>query len=229
MLAAAPAAAAQAAGRVVAKGRLKQSVCRWCYGKIPLDDLCAAGEANGPGRHRPAHPRRLPHAQEARPDLHDDQLRRLDRRRPLATRSTTTRSLKAIHAAIEVAAPRGLEERHLLLRQPPRHRRQDGHEELRRGPQARSSPSPRRTTSSSDGAAQQQGRPQGLHVRPLRLGRRAGQAGRLRRLQAALRHLPHADHGRRRDPHDRGRPRRTSATTTPAATPAGTRSTRRRS
>ena len=29
------------------------------------------------------------------------------------------------------------------------------------------------------------------------------QAGRLAALQAALRHLPHADHGRRRDPHDR--------------------------
>jgi hydroxypyruvate isomerase len=24
------------------KGRLKQSVCRWCYDKIPLDDLCKA-------------------------------------------------------------------------------------------------------------------------------------------------------------------------------------------
>lgn len=22
------------------KGRIKQSICRWCYGKIPLDDLC---------------------------------------------------------------------------------------------------------------------------------------------------------------------------------------------
>ncbi len=29
-------------GRVVQKGRLKQSVCRWCYGKIPLPDFCKA-------------------------------------------------------------------------------------------------------------------------------------------------------------------------------------------
>jgi len=29
-------------GRVVQKGRLKQSVCRWCYGKIPLPELCKA-------------------------------------------------------------------------------------------------------------------------------------------------------------------------------------------
>jgi hydroxypyruvate isomerase len=27
---------------VVQKGRLKQSVCRWCYGKIPLPDFCKA-------------------------------------------------------------------------------------------------------------------------------------------------------------------------------------------
>ncbi len=35
-----PAAAAE--GRIVQKGRLKQSVCRWCYEKIPLRDFCKA-------------------------------------------------------------------------------------------------------------------------------------------------------------------------------------------
>jgi hydroxypyruvate isomerase len=29
------------------KGRLKQSACRWCYGSIPLDDLCKAVAAMG--------------------------------------------------------------------------------------------------------------------------------------------------------------------------------------
>ena len=29
------------------KGRLKQSASRWCYGKIPLPDLCEAGKALG--------------------------------------------------------------------------------------------------------------------------------------------------------------------------------------
>ncbi len=29
------------------KGRVKQSVCQWCYNKIPLDDLCAAAAAMG--------------------------------------------------------------------------------------------------------------------------------------------------------------------------------------
>jgi hydroxypyruvate isomerase len=34
--------AAQPQGRVVTTGRLKQTACRWCYGKIPLDELCRA-------------------------------------------------------------------------------------------------------------------------------------------------------------------------------------------
>jgi hydroxypyruvate isomerase len=34
--------AAQEAGRVVKRGRLKQSVSRWCYQKIPLADFCRA-------------------------------------------------------------------------------------------------------------------------------------------------------------------------------------------
>ena len=33
-------AGAQDQGSVVKKGRLKQSVCRWCYQRIPLDDFC---------------------------------------------------------------------------------------------------------------------------------------------------------------------------------------------
>jgi hydroxypyruvate isomerase len=31
----------------VAAGRLKQSVCRWCYGPVSMDDLCAAAAAMG--------------------------------------------------------------------------------------------------------------------------------------------------------------------------------------
>src|SRR4051794_23905356 len=30
-----------------AKGRLQQSVCRWCYSKVSLDDLCAAAHRMG--------------------------------------------------------------------------------------------------------------------------------------------------------------------------------------
>jgi hydroxypyruvate isomerase len=36
-----------ARGRVITKGRLKQSVSRWCYGRIELDALCQAAAAMG--------------------------------------------------------------------------------------------------------------------------------------------------------------------------------------
>ena len=41
------AATAAAADKLVTKGRLHQSVCRWCYGKIPLDELCSAAQRMG--------------------------------------------------------------------------------------------------------------------------------------------------------------------------------------
>jgi len=37
-------AADEVAGK---KGRVNHSVCKWCYAKIPLDDLCAAGKEMG--------------------------------------------------------------------------------------------------------------------------------------------------------------------------------------
>jgi hydroxypyruvate isomerase len=42
----APAASA-AVKRSAAEGRLKQSVCRWCYGKVSLDELCSAAVRMG--------------------------------------------------------------------------------------------------------------------------------------------------------------------------------------
>ena len=45
-LAPAPAAAA-AERRSGSSGRIKQSVCRWCYGKISLDNLCVAAKRLG--------------------------------------------------------------------------------------------------------------------------------------------------------------------------------------
>jgi len=41
--------AAEAAdiGRAATKGRIKQSASKWCYRKIPLDKLCAAGAKMG--------------------------------------------------------------------------------------------------------------------------------------------------------------------------------------
>ena len=40
-------AAGDQSGRVVTKGRLKQSVSRWCYGKIPMPEFCKAVAAMG--------------------------------------------------------------------------------------------------------------------------------------------------------------------------------------
>ena len=39
-------AADDAAGAAL-KGRINHSVCKWCYGKIPLEDLCRAGKSIG--------------------------------------------------------------------------------------------------------------------------------------------------------------------------------------
>ncbi len=39
--------AADAPPSVKLKGNIKHSACRWCYGKIKLDDLCAAGKEMG--------------------------------------------------------------------------------------------------------------------------------------------------------------------------------------
>ena len=39
--------AAPASASATLKGNINHSACRWCYGKIPLDDLCAAGKDMG--------------------------------------------------------------------------------------------------------------------------------------------------------------------------------------
>jgi hydroxypyruvate isomerase len=41
------ASAAAPARTAASSGRIHQSVCRWCYGKISLDDLCAAAKRMG--------------------------------------------------------------------------------------------------------------------------------------------------------------------------------------
>jgi hydroxypyruvate isomerase len=41
------AAAEEAAPGVPLKGKINHSVCRWCYGTIPLDDLCKAAQSIG--------------------------------------------------------------------------------------------------------------------------------------------------------------------------------------
>lgn len=43
----APALSIEEVERMVRKGRINQSVCKWCYRKIPLDELCAAAAKIG--------------------------------------------------------------------------------------------------------------------------------------------------------------------------------------
>ena len=43
------AARAEEAALAQLKGRINHSACRWCYGKIPLDELCQAAKAMGLG------------------------------------------------------------------------------------------------------------------------------------------------------------------------------------
>ena len=44
---AAPSGLAAQQERVIQSGRIRQSVCKWCYGSIPLDDLAVASKAMG--------------------------------------------------------------------------------------------------------------------------------------------------------------------------------------
>jgi hydroxypyruvate isomerase len=39
--------AAETAGGGALKGRINHSVCKWCYDKVPLEDLCVAGKKMG--------------------------------------------------------------------------------------------------------------------------------------------------------------------------------------
>ena len=67
--------------------------------------------------------------------------------------------------------------------------------------------------------------PPRLPGRPHRLLHRHHQAGRLAAAEAAVRHVPRADHGRRRHPPHPPAARTTSATSTPPAIPAAANST----
>jgi len=42
-----PSFAAEEKAAATLKGRINHSACRWCYGDVPLDDLCSAGKAMG--------------------------------------------------------------------------------------------------------------------------------------------------------------------------------------
>ncbi len=53
-------AAEEATAKVGMKGRINHSVCKWCYGSIPLEDLCVAGKEFGLQSIELLHPTDMP-------------------------------------------------------------------------------------------------------------------------------------------------------------------------
>ena len=62
-----------AADAAALKGRIHHSVCKWCYPKISLEDLCAAGKEMGLTSVELVHACGFPDVEEARADLRDGQ------------------------------------------------------------------------------------------------------------------------------------------------------------
>ena len=194
----------QAQEKAVKKARLKQSVCRWCYQRIPLDEFCKGVAQIGltavdllqpeewevaakyglicstgyPGKGGGSIPDGLNNRM-----LHD----------------TIVKTFESV--AAEGQADGRAEPDH-VLRQPPRDVRQRGDRQLRRRARTASQPMAEShgitvvvelLNSKVDHTDYQ-----GDHTT---FGVKVVQARRLAADQAAVRHLPHADHGRRHHPH----------------------------
>ena len=222
-------AAAEAAGGPQLQGRVRHSVCKWCYPKISLEDLCRDGKAMGLSSIE------LLEVKDFETLKKHDLVCAMVSGVPggITTGLNRLENHDKIVAFFEDTAPKVAAAgfRNIICFSGNRDGMPDeqGLDKCAIGLKRIMPICEKHKVLAVHGTAQQQGQPHGLHVRPHAMGRRTVQERRLGALQAALRHLPHADHGRRRD---RARSRRattTSPTTTPAAFPAGTKSTRRRS
>ena len=210
------------------KGNIKQSVCRWCYGDIPLEKLAAEAKRIGYQSIELVTPQEFPTVKAAGLTCAmlsgactiEDCFNRKENHDRLET---------ALREHIEFAAANGLPNVICFSGNRRGMSDEEGLENCAAGLKRIVGLAEQKKVTICMELLNSKVESQGLHVRPHGLGRGAGEEGRLAAVQAALRHLPHADHGRRRDPHDPATTRTTSATTTPAATRAGTRSTRRRS
>jgi hypothetical protein len=153
------------------EGRLKRSVCRWCFGSMPLDDLCREAAAMGYGSVELLDPpdfdtpRRHGMTCEVasfvksntigrgfnRIEHHDSMVKDLEERLPLVKAA-------GIPCQIVFSGNRsGMDDREGLVN-------------CAGGPQADHAAGGATGRDHRDGAAQQQGGSQGLHVRPARRG-----------------------------------------------------------
>ena len=222
-----PALAASAERSAASSGRIKQSVCRWCYGKISLEDLCIAAKRMGlvgidllgPADFPTLKKHGLICTMTGSHPLSDG----------LADRKYRDASLKAINAAIEATSQEGW--RNVICFSGNRRGIDDktGMDNCVKALKEVVPVAEKKNVTLCmellNSKVDHKDYMCDRHRWGVELVKRVGSP----RLQAALRHLPHADHGRRRDPHDQEQTRTPSATTTPAATRAATRSTRRRS
>ena len=186
------------------KSNLKQSACRWCYSKIPIEEFAEECARLGLQVDRSAPARtKWPRPQAVRPDV------------PTMLGGGTTipdgLNRNENHAGIEKELPRASSSRgrepglpaDLLLRQPQGHVRRRRPGELRDRPEASHAASPRRRSLRSAWNCSTARSTTRTTCATARRGASSScKTRRLAALQAALRHLPHADHGRRRDPHD---------------------------
>ena len=131
-LSATQASAGGQTGKAVVKGRLKQSVSRWCYGKIPMPRVLQGGRGHGAHRDRSARREGVGRGARPRPHLLDGLCRRrhdpgrVERaREPRRDREELRREDPARR---QTAGP----ERDHVLRQPARHAGRGSHHELHR-------------------------------------------------------------------------------------------------
>ena len=208
-------------GAAMAGGRLKQSVARWCYRGMALEDLCRAAADIGivgidlvdapdwPTVRRfgltPAMVQgkaRIPVGWNHK-ENHHQLAQDLEELIVAAAEARVPNVITFSGNRAGISDEEGKAQRHRGIA---------AHEENRRGPRG----------DHLHGTAEQQGRPHRLPGRPHRVGRGSDEGRGFAARETALRHLPHADHGRRHHPHDPRKHRNTSATFTPAACRAGT-------
>ena len=158
---AAPSGLAAQQERVIKNGRIRQSVCQWCFGRIPLEELAAAAKAMGLESIEILGPEAFPTLREhglscAMTNSHGIP-------KGINDPANHEACLEAITAAIDATADAGFPNVITFSGNPQRHGRQRGPGQLCRGPEA--GRRPRRTEGGNDlhGAAELQGQPRGLH------------------------------------------------------------------